>query len=376
MSGNLNKAMNFSLDYFDRPKLFYFWKGRVALYTILKAMDIQPGDEVILPGFTCVVVANAIIYTGAKPVYADVDPQTYNVTAETIAEQVTDRTRAIIVQNTFGLSPDLDPIISLAGEHGLYLIEDCAHGLGATYKGRPAGTNTHAAFFSTQWSKPISTGIGGVAYVQDDELAHKVGELVATLPQPSLREQFLLWAQLVVRPLADMPALYYTLISLYRLLTQRIGLPVGSSIGEELQGTTMPPGYLQAMSPLQHRRWPVLLAQLPQKVKARQKVAQEYDKWMTSFGLQVPYRPDYAEHGMLRYPVRVQNKSEILQRAVRMHIPIGDWFVSPLHPVEGDLLPWGYRAGQCPQAELACAEVINLFTDRPLTPKQMAALFG
>jgi len=361
---------------FKSERTFFFWKGRVALYTILKAMGIGAGDEVVLPGFTCVVVANAVLYLEAMPMFADIDPLTYNITPETIEPLINSRTKAIIAQNTFGLSPDLDGIMALAKQYGLYVIEDCAHGLGSSYKGRPAGTNTHAAFFSTQWSKPVSTGIGGIAYVHADELAPKVGELTARLPQPYFREQLLLLAQLLARPLADSPILHYFLISLYRFLTQKVGLSVGSSVGEELKGTVMPAGYLKVMSPLQYRRWRKLLTELPYKVKERQQVARRYDAVIASLGLQPPYRPNYAEHSMLRYPIRVKNKADIMQRAPRLHIPIGDWFVSPLHPVVGDLTPWGYQKGQCPEAENACAEVINLFTNKSLSNTQLAALFG
>ena len=357
----------------DRP-LFFFNKGRVALYAILKSLGIGPGDEIIVPGFTCVVVPSAVCYLGADPVYADIDPKSYNITVETISPLLTPCTRVILAQNTFGLSADLDPIMALAEKQGIQVVEDCAHGLGASYKGRPAGTNTHAAFFSTQWSKPISTGIGGIACVRDEELVHKVGELTATLPQPSFREQFLLWAQLLIRPLADTPALHYRLISLYRFLTQRAGLSVGSSAGQELEGTEMPAGYLKAMGSVPYRRFRKLWGQLPEKVKVRQQVARQYDDFLTALGGQPPFSPNFAEHGMLRYPVRVKNKAEILQRAAQWHIPIGDWFVSPLHPVEGDLTPWGYCKGQCPQAERACRELINLYTEKALSPEQLSLL--
>src|SRR3972149_1771131 len=87
--------------------VFFFFKGRVALYALLKAIGIHPGDEVILPGFTCVVVPNAIIYLGGKPVYADIDPKTFNIDTAKIEGKITDNTTAIIAQNTFGLSPDV-----------------------------------------------------------------------------------------------------------------------------------------------------------------------------------------------------------------------------------------------------------------------------
>jgi len=354
----------------------YLWKGRIALYTLLQALGVGSGDEVILPGFSCVVVPNAILYREAIPVYADIDPKTYNSSVSNIESLITEYTKAIIVQNTFGLSPDLDPIKKLAKERNLALIEDCAHGLGATYKGRPAGTNTDAAFFSTQWSKPISTGLGGMAYVSNEELAEKVAELVRALPSPSLAAQLMLLAQWIVRPLADNPTLYYTLVRVYRWLTQKMGLSIGSTVGRGLGTTEMPPNYLVGMGGLQKWRLGRELRKVGELVRKRQQVAEYYDEYFSNKSIDIPYRPKYATHPMLRYPIRVPNKAELLKKGHRLRIPIGDWFVSPLHPVKGDLSQWGYQAGQCPEAEKACAEVVNLFTDKPLSRKQLDALFG
>ena len=97
--------------------LFLFWKGRVALYAILKAIGIKEGDEVILPAFTCVVAVNPIIYLGAKPVYVDVDPMTYNIDVKRLEREnvkTLSKAKAILAQNTFGLSADLDAIFEMA----------------------------------------------------------------------------------------------------------------------------------------------------------------------------------------------------------------------------------------------------------------------
>lgn len=364
-------------NYFpDEGKLLYFWKGRVALYAILRALGIGPGDEVILPGFTCVVVPNAVLYVGATPVYADVDPRTYNVSAGTIEPLITQRTRVILAQNTFGLSADLDSILDLAESHGIFVIEDCAHGLGGSYKGRPNGTVAHATFFSTQWSKPISTGLGGIAYIREPALAARITDVADEMPRPSLSDQAMLLVQLLVRPLARRPILHYPLVKMYRVITQRLNLPVGSSTGEELVSLKMPRGYAKRMGRLQSWYWKQELAKLDTLVARRRQAAAHYDAFLSSAQLELPHRPDYAMHAMLRYPVRVHNKPEVLTRAKQMHIPIGDWFLSPLHPNVGDLSRWGYHAGQCPVAEQACREVINLFTDRPLPVHHLSALFS
>ena len=133
--------------------IFLFWKGRVALYAILKAMGIKEGDEIILPAFTCVVAVNPIIYLGARPVYVDVDPKTYNIDVKTLERlnvKTLKKAKAILAQNTFGLSSDLDAIFEIAKKYNLFVIEDCAHGFGGFYKGKPNGTIADVSFFSVQ----------------------------------------------------------------------------------------------------------------------------------------------------------------------------------------------------------------------------------
>ena len=147
-----------------------FWKGRVALYAILKALDVGPGDEVLMPGYTCVMNVNPVKYLGAKPVYVDVDPVTYNITAESLTDRITPRAKVIIAQHTYGYPCDMDAVMDVARRDGLTVIEDCCLALGPTYKGRKVGTFGAAAYFSFQWNKPFTSGLGGMAVFQDDDL--------------------------------------------------------------------------------------------------------------------------------------------------------------------------------------------------------------
>ena len=126
-----------------------FWRGRVALYAILRALGIRSGDEVIVPAFTCVAVPNAILYTGATPVYVDIDEAHYTADPAAVAAAMNERTRAVLAQNTFGLSADLDALGAAARPYGAVVIDDCTHGLGGTYKDRPNGAAADAAFYST-----------------------------------------------------------------------------------------------------------------------------------------------------------------------------------------------------------------------------------
>lgn len=110
--------------------VFLYWKGRVALYAYLRALGLSTGDEVIIPGLTCVVVPNAIIYTGAVPVYADIRLDTLTMDPLSVRQCITSKTRGVVIQNTFGLSADIDPLVDIAHENKLAVIDDCTHGFG------------------------------------------------------------------------------------------------------------------------------------------------------------------------------------------------------------------------------------------------------
>jgi dTDP-4-amino-4,6-dideoxygalactose transaminase len=131
---------------------FPFWKGRVALYAILRALHIGPGDEVIVPGYTCVMNVNPILYVGARPKYADIDPDNYNLTLASVKSHVTDRTRAVIAQHTYGFPAPIVELLDYATRRGIHVIEDCCLALGSTCQGRLLGSFGVASYFSSQWS--------------------------------------------------------------------------------------------------------------------------------------------------------------------------------------------------------------------------------
>jgi len=145
--------------------------GTVALELALYALDIGPGDEVITTSRTFIASASCVVMRGAKPVLADVDPVSQNFTADTIRTKLTDRTKAIIAVHLAGWPCDMDPIMELAREHGIKVIEDCAQCHGATYKGRPVGSLGDVAAFSFCQDKIMTTGgEGGMLTTDDDDV--------------------------------------------------------------------------------------------------------------------------------------------------------------------------------------------------------------
>ena len=143
-----------------------------ALHLALAALDIKEGDEVLVPAFTWVSTANAVLYCGAKPIFVDVDPVTFNIDPSDIAHRITDQTKAIIPVHLFGLCADMDIIKEVAPN--LAIIEDGACAAGAAYKGQPAGGLGDLGCFSFHPRKSVTTGEGGMVTTNDDQIAEKL----------------------------------------------------------------------------------------------------------------------------------------------------------------------------------------------------------
>jgi perosamine synthetase len=148
--------------------------GTATLHIALEAIGVGPGDEVICPPLTMSSSSLCVLHANAIPVFADVDRETFLITAESIKEKITPRTKAIITVSLYGLSPDMDPIMQLAHEHGIKVIEDNAQCFLAKYQGRLVGTMGDMASFSFQSSKHMTAGEGGMVVTDDEDLALKL----------------------------------------------------------------------------------------------------------------------------------------------------------------------------------------------------------
>lgn len=145
--------------------------GTAALHAAVMAVGVKHGDEVIVPSFTFVATAEAVALAGAKPVFADIDPQTYNLSPTAARKAITKNTKAILPVDLYGFSADMKPLREIADTHGLALLEDAAQAHGTTYEGKPAGAFADAACWSLYASKNMMTGEGGIVTTNSDEIA-------------------------------------------------------------------------------------------------------------------------------------------------------------------------------------------------------------
>lgn len=354
-------------NWFDVDRAFAFWKGRVALYAILKALGVGEGDEVVLPGYTCVMAVNPIKYLGAKPVYVDIEPATYNIDPALIENKLTARTKVIIAQHTYGYPVAMDAIMDIADRKGLPVIEDCCLALGSKYKARIVGTFGIAAYFSFQWNKPYTSGLGGMAITNDRDLAAKIAAIChQELCQPSRKQVIMLAAQLAAYRAFVYPETTAFIQNVFRWLTKR-GLVVGSSSTAEFT-STMPDNFFKGMSTVQAWTGLQQLHKIEANIAHRREMKRVYDELLAERDWPLPEIPAEADSVLVRYPVRVADKGLALATASRHFVELGSWFECPLHPMTTPMGEYDYHTGMCPEAERASREVVNL----PMHPRANA----
>ena len=181
--------------------------GRNALYLILKTLGIGFGDEVALQALTCVAVPNSILWLKGKPIYIDVD-KSLNLDSKDLSEKLSEKTKAIIVQHSFGIPAEMDSIMKIAKRHKIALIEDCALSLGAKYKNRLLGTLGDISFFSFGRDKVISSVFGGIILCKDEKLVARLRDERNKLDYPG---PFWVLQQLLH------PVLFYLILPLYNV---------------------------------------------------------------------------------------------------------------------------------------------------------------
>ncbi len=239
-----------------------------GLHLALATAGVGPGDEVIVPSFTFIASANAILYTGATVVFADIDARTYNVDPNDIEHRITKRTKAIMPVDQIGMTADMDAINAIAKKHGVDVVEDAAPTIGSEYKGRKTGSNAHQTVFSFHPRKVITTGEGGMITTDDDALADRARKLRAHGMSVSDLDQHQ----------ADR-----VIIEEYNDL-----------------------GFNYRMTDIQASIGLVQLRRLPELLRIRIAKAERYNKELPEIkGLVIPFVPPYATHTYQSYCLRL-----------------------------------------------------------------------
>jgi dTDP-4-amino-4,6-dideoxygalactose transaminase len=295
--------------------------GTSALHLALLACGIGPGDEVITVPFTFVATVSAIVYSGARPVFVDVEPRTLTMDPAKVEQAITPRTKAIMPVHLYGHPADMDPILEIARRRGLRVIEDAAQAHGAEYKGRRCGSIGDIAGFSFYPGKNLGAyGEGGAVVTSDPELARTV-----------------------------------------RLLR---------SWGEEKRYEHRLKGFNYRMDGIQGAILGVKLRYLDAWTEARRTRAALYDRLLADAPVQPPVSQPDCRHVYHCYVIRTPQRDQYRQALTERQIHTGIHYPIPVHlqPAHADL---GYHAGDFPVAEAAAAEVLSLPMFPELTDAQV-----
>jgi len=297
--------------------------GTDALILALRACGVQAGDEVLLPPFTFVATGSAVSALGAKPVFVDIRPNTYNIDPSEFERRVTPRTRAIVVVHLYGLAADMDPILAFAKSRKLPVIEDNAQAIGASYKGRRTGSLGDAACLSFYPTKNLGAyGDAGMVVTNSAELAARI----RTLRNHGQAEKYL----------------------------------------------SSEPGWNSRLDEIQAAILRVKLRHLSNWQRARQSHAAEYNRLFSQIpGVMPPLAPEGFEHVYHQYTIRVEKRDALQKFLSQRKIGSAVYYPYPLHlqPLYSGL---GHKAGDFPHAERAAQEALSLPMYPELRKEQIA----
>jgi dTDP-4-amino-4,6-dideoxygalactose transaminase len=302
--------------------------GSDALILALLALEIGPGDEVITTPFTFFASAGSIARVGAKPVFVDIDPQTFNISAQAIQNAITPRTRGIMPVHLFGLSADMNPILELASAHRIPVIEDAAQAIGARYAGRPVGSLGQMGCFSFFPSKNLgAAGDAGIITTNDATLADRL----RLLHVHGARDKYV-----------------------YELL-----------------------GINSRLDALQAAILRVKLKYLDKWAAARQRNADRYRDLLREFLLEskvsLPVAPPHSTHVYNQFTIRSNDRDNLRERLRTCGIPSEIYYPIPLH-LQKAFSYLGHKSGDFPASEAASREVLSLPIYPELTEAQQRSV--
>jgi aminotransferase EvaB len=288
--------------------------GTDAIFLGLKALGVGPGDEVVTVANTAVPTVAAIRATGATPVFVDIDPETYLMRVDRVKERITPRTRVLLPVHLFGQAVDMDPLLALAREHQLKILEDCAQSHGCRYKGRMTGSMGDVGAFSFYPTKVLGAyGDGGLCVTQSPELAERL-----------------------------------RMLRFYGMKSES---------HSEIEGFNSRLDEVQAAILL------VKLRTLSRALEARRHIARLYQRELQGSPFRLPITREFSTHSYYLYVVRCKGRDEVIRRMKDLGIEVRIHGPTPIHLMRGYAF-LKYKAGDLPETEGAAGEIMSL----PLYP--------
>ncbi|MBI4417981.1 MAG: DegT/DnrJ/EryC1/StrS family aminotransferase [Ignavibacteriales bacterium] len=298
--------------------------GTDALQVAMMALGVGPGDDVVTTPFTFVATTETIVLLGATPVYADIDPKTFNIDPEQLSRAVTKKTKAIIPVHLYGQSADMDPIMEVARKHGIPVLEDAAQAMGAEYRGRKVGGIGLMGAISFFPSKNLGAfGDAGMIVTNDDSLAERLRMIIVHGSKVRYQHEIL--------------------------------------------------GVNSRLDTIQAAVLKVKLKYLDQWCEARRAAAQKYNALLSGSDITVPFEAPYGRHVFHQYTIRLGQRDAAVEALVRANIPYAIYYPIPLHLQPAFRRP-GVGEGSFPVTELVCHEVLSLPMHTELSNEQQSAI--
>ncbi|MBI2033123.1 MAG: aminotransferase class I/II-fold pyridoxal phosphate-dependent enzyme [Candidatus Levybacteria bacterium] len=352
-------------SYFQKKYAISFASGRASLLSIFKALHISSGDEILLQAFTCVALPDAIIAFDATPVYCDITDR-FCIDPEDVKRKITNKTKAIIVQHTFGIPAQIDEVVKIAKEKGIYVIEDCAHGIGAAYKGKKLGTFGDVSFFSFGRDKAFSSVFGGMAVTDNELVSNEMTSYRDGLPNSSsfwiMQQLFHPVAFAIIMPLYNMGIGKAILVLLQRLHLLSFPVTKKEKSGKiDHQFVRKMPGALAKLALIQ-------LERLEEFNAKRIRATGMYTKGIKNVNITFP---SLLRLPLLRFPVLVKKPDRLHALARRSSIYLGTWYSHIIDPNGTEHESIFYKKGMCPNAEKIAGVIVNLPTYPLLSEEQI-----
>jgi len=375
--------------YFGVKYAISFNSGRSALMAILDALEIKKDDEILIQAFTCNSAVIPILNRGAKPIFVDVD-DTLNLAPEDLTKKITQRSKAVMIQHTFGWPAQIEEINKIAKANNLYLIEDGAHSLGAKYKGKFCGTFGDAAFFSFGRDKIISSIFGGMAITINQKIGEGIKEFRDKLDYPSnswIFQQLLhpIFVNYLILPAYGLNQLLGRILLGFFHQLQILSKAVYKKEKEGKVPKYFPKRFPNSLTILALNQF----KKLERFNKHRRKIAEFYQKELEGNRFILPLSKIDNDRfpTFMRYPILVKKKfderssslalrsvratDEILKEARKRKIYLDDgWRKSPVVPPDTEIKKMEYTFGSCPKAEKVANSIVDLPTHINISEKE------
>jgi perosamine synthetase len=339
--------------------------ARMGFYSLMKVYGIKEGDEIILPAATCSVMVNAVLRIGAKPVYSDIDSDTFGSSIEGVERVLTKHTKMIVAQHSFGIPCDIQPIVKIANKRNIIVIEDCALSLESKRDGIKVGNFGDASIFSTDRSKPLNTITGGMVYSKNRVIMKELRKMSDNLDELPKEKQKALFSYIIYvakygNILNSMRITFF--LSFLSKLHPKFNAFLDDDFSSIVLNSTYSypsklPSFLAYLGILEINKWSKIL-------HYRKIFLSDFIKSTDNTGKVINLPVSYFDNSLEIIPHRIvwsQKEGKVQRESLSNFINISwTWFLKPIISTKESLSNFYYVKGSCPRSEKIGANMVNV----------------